>query len=242
MTAPTAVGLTTEGVIPKFIPGSNVLYLGTRAVWSQEVDADFAYFEVKATLTNSDSATNYTWGPMTGGSGLPRTRETSMCLYDATGGFQGHVRVRAVNRSGAVSAWTYLGNAGSAMTEGIGSVAKQDDHDMFTTGMKTGAGGSVKKVLTRHPVLDVFTTTGGTQTQFFDHDISGSGFLAKPDTGSLNVEGPWSGTAVVMAAYGQNQAGNTSTNARIMLVSTTPGVMLPAGASFIVTGELLEYD
>jgi hypothetical protein len=128
--SPTGGALSPDGVIPRYIPGTEVLNFGTRVTWNPNTEKDFSFYEVKATSTNSDSATDYTWGNL-------QTTETRAWLYNATLP-PGHVRIRAINRTGSASSWVYLGNANAFASLGIGSMGGQNAGNVSITG------GSVK--------------------------------------------------------------------------------------------------
>jgi hypothetical protein len=126
---PSGGALSATGVIPKNNPtrGSYPLtYFGTVVSWSKNTEADLAYYELKATATNSDAATDYTWSIEGDGTGSPmRIRAENACIYNGTA-VSGFVRIRAVNSSGVASAWASLGNANTAATLGVGAAASMN--------------------------------------------------------------------------------------------------------------------
>ncbi len=130
-TAPTKTGapatptgglLQASGVVPKFYTSTSIHLFGSCVSWTPNADADLAYYEVKATLTNSDAATDYSWTQYDGGSPLMRVTEPRLIIYNLSLDI-GHVRIRAVNTSGVASAWAYLGNANSYASIGVGNAA-----------------------------------------------------------------------------------------------------------------------
>lgn len=125
--------LSRDGVIPVFIPNTSQLYFGTRVSWTANTERDFAYYEIKATTTDSDAATNYSWFASAGVPTVYQTRETEFFLYNATLP-PGYVRVRAVNRANVSSSWTALGNANGFATIGTGTISSQDSDDVNVTG------------------------------------------------------------------------------------------------------------
>jgi hypothetical protein len=118
--APTGGTLSKDGVRPKYFPGTEVFLFGTRIGWAPNTEKDFAYYEIKGTTTNSDGATDYSWTPYDGANSFVQTRDTECFLYNAVLG-AGFVRIRAVNRTGAASAWVSLGNANAIGNASIGT-------------------------------------------------------------------------------------------------------------------------
>ena len=133
--SPTGGNLSGDGVKPKYFPGTEVFLFGTRIGWTPNTEKDLAYYEIKATTTDSDSATNYSWTPYDGANSFIQTRNTECFLYNATLG-AGYVRIRAVNRAGVASGWVSLGNANSVgnASIGTGSMAGQNNSDVDVTG------------------------------------------------------------------------------------------------------------
>ena len=129
---PTGGALSGDGVIPNYIVGTLVLNFGTRISWNANTERDLAYYEVKATVVDTDGDTTYSWFPSSGG-GLARVVGTEEFLYNAVNG-AGFVRVRAVNRSGSASGWHRIGNANSASSIGTGSMAAQNATSVTITG------------------------------------------------------------------------------------------------------------
>jgi len=222
VTAPTGATLSTTGVKPRYIPGTTLFNFGTRVSWDSNTQSDFAYYEVKATGTDSDAAVNYTWG---GDSpDLPyRTRDPYAFLYSQTLS-SGYVRVRAVNRTGTASAWTSVGNANGTAVYGTGTISRYNDTDVTVTGIKTGGGSSTRQVLVRYEVSDVVTLTGGATTEVITIDITNRGFSAKPDAGWLQCANDTN----ISGAYDFDAAGNSSTVAYFNLQSID-GTNLPSG-------------
>lgn len=133
---PTSGTLSATGVIPKNNPARlsyPLCFFGSLVSWSKASNSDFAYFELKATLNDTDGDTNYTWSDQGDSSGgLMRLTDNSICIYNSTAG-AGYVRVRAVNTSGAQSAWLRIGNANSACTIGLGEAASMNQGTSSTT-------------------------------------------------------------------------------------------------------------
>jgi hypothetical protein len=233
--APTGGALTTDGVTPKYLPGTKVLVFGTRVFWDKPSDPDYGYTQIKATFTNSDGATDDTWVTLAG-PGI--TNEKTITLYNAFLN-PGYVRIRHVNRTGTPSAWVALGNANGTATIGLGSISAQNTDSVETTGLAMGSGGSVQSVMARFPFNSVVTTAGGAPTEKINFDISGRGFAAKPD-GMLSPTST-SNDPNVGFRYDWDDAGNSSTNAVIELF-TIDGSNLPGSASFRITPEFWENN
>jgi hypothetical protein len=236
VTTPTGGTITSDGVKPKYFPGTTSFVFGTRVGWAANTQSDFAYYEVKATTTDSDGATNYSWTPLDGANFFVTTRATECFLYSATL-VAGYVRVRAVNRTGTASAWASLGNANAVgnASIGTGDISKYDDSDVTTTGIKTGGGSSTRQINVIFSDSVVVTLAGGATTESFNVSLTNRGFGAKPDIGTAQC----ASDANLVAAYDFDAAGNSSTNA-VVRVTTLDGTNVPAGnARFSV--EFTEY-
>ena len=234
VTAPSGATLSTEGVKPKYIPSTTIFYFGTRVSWTANSDSDFAYYEIKATATNSDGAVDYTWGSDSS-AGITRSRENFVFLYNAT--LQaGFVRVRAVNRTGTASAWTSVGNANGTAVIGTGSVSKYNDTDVTTTGIKTGGGSSTRQVNVRYEVSEVKSLTGGAATETINIDTTNRGFSAKPDAGWIQC----ASDSNIIGVYDFDNASNSSTTSYFDL-RTVDGTNIPAGNQRFSIG-LVDYS
>lgn len=221
--APSSATISTDGVKPKYLPGTQVFLFGTRVGWAKNTESDLSHYEVKATTTDSDGATDYSWTAYDGANFFVTTRDTECFLYSASAG-AGYVRVRAVNRSGVASSWTRIGNANSAASIGTGTVAKYNTSDVTVTGLKTGGGTSTRQVNVVFTDSVVVTLTGGALTESFNVSLSNRGFSAKPDSGLAQC----SNDANIVAAYDYDAAGNSSTNA-VVRITTLDGGNLPSG-------------
>ena len=222
VTAPTNVTLSTTSVKPRYVPGTLVLNFATRCSWDANTQSDFAYYEIKATTTDSDAATNYSWA-FDGPDQPYRTRDTFAFLYNATNQI-GYVRVRAVNRTGTASAWVSAGNANGTSTAGIGDIARYNSTDVTTTGLRTGGGSSTRQINVRYEVSDVKSLTGGATTETISIDTTNRGFSAKPDAGWIQC----ASDANIVGVYDFDNASNSSTTSYFDLV-TVDGTNLPAG-------------
>ena len=222
VTAPTSVTLSTTSVKPRYVPGTLVLNFATRCSWDANTQSDFAYYEIKATTTDSDAATNYSWA-FDGPDQPYRTRDTFAFLYNATNQI-GYVRVRAVNRTGTASAWVSAGNANGTSTAGIGDIARYNSTDVTTTGLRTGGGSSTRQVNVRYEVSEVKSLTGGAATETISIDTTNRGFSAKPDAGWIQC----ASDANIVGVYDFDNASNSSTTSYFDLV-TVDGTNLPAG-------------
>lgn len=114
--APSGATLSANGVSPVLIAGN--YSFGCVASWTANTEADFDHYEAKATGTDDDSATDYTWGAWGNAAGQDSITDATVTFYNYFGS-AGYVRVRSVNRSGVASAWTRFGNANSAMSTGV---------------------------------------------------------------------------------------------------------------------------
>lgn len=232
VTAPGGATLSTTGVKPRYIPGTTLFHFGTRVSWNANTQSDFEYYEVKATATNSDGAVDYTWAG-DGPDSPYRTRDTYAFLYNAT--LQaGFVRVRAVNRTGTASAWTSVGNANGTAVIGTGSVAKYNDTDVTTTGIKTGSGSSTRQVNVVYETNEVVTIAGGGTSENVNISLSNRGFSAKPDDGIVVVE-----DVLYAGFYDSQAAGSTSTNAVVKIFRNDGGVL--GSGNLRLSGRFTDY-
>ncbi len=233
--APTGGALSPDGVAPKFFSGTRVQVFGTQVSWSPNTESDFAYYEIKATLTNSDAAVDYTWGAFDGTSNFEiETTEQRCFLYNAT--LQsGFVRIRAVNRSGIASAYVLLGNANNFASLGTGTISRQDANNLATTGIQTGGGSSTRQVNVIFSDSAVPTLAGGSPTETFQVSLSNRGFSAKPDIGVAQC----SSDANIVAAYDFDDVNNSSVIA-VIRVATIDGANIGAGP-YRFSVEFTEY-
>jgi hypothetical protein len=234
VTAPTNATLSTTGVKPRYVPGTTVFQFATRVSWDANTQSDFAYYEVKATATDSDGAVDYSWGS-DGAQLLHKTRDTFAFLYNATNQ-AGFVRVRAFNRTGTASSWVSVGNANGTSTIGTGSISKYADTDVTTTGIKTGGGSSTRQVNVRYEVSEVKSLTGGAATETINIDTTNRGFSAKPDAGWIQC----ASNSNIIGVYDFDNVSNSSTTSYFDLVSVD-GTNLPAGNQRFSIG-LVDYS
>lgn len=230
--APSGATLSTTGVKPRYIPGTTLFHFGTRVSWNANTQSDFAYYEVKATATNSDAAVDYTWASDSADL-LYRTRDTFAFLYNAT--LQaGWVRVRAVNRTGTASAWTSVGNANGTAVVGTGTVSKYNDNDVTTTGIKTGGAASTRQVNVIYETNEVVTIAGGGTSENVNISLSNRGFSVKPDDGIVVVE-----DVLYAGFYDSQAAGSTSTNAVVKIFRNDGGVL--GSGNLRLSGRFTDY-
>ena len=223
---PSGSSLSKVGVTPKLIESTREYYFGTRASWTPNTETDFDHYEIKATATNSSSATDYTWFGEAGGSNsLVSTKANTMCLYAATPS-TGFTFLRAVNRSGVASAWVYVGLAADNAFLGAGTVSAQDKSDVSVSGIKTGStsASSVRQVAAVFQESAVVLLSGGSPTETFSVDISNRGFSTKPDVGVAGCASDGN----LIAAYDFDHASNSSSTAYVR-AATLDGSNIGAG-------------
>jgi hypothetical protein len=230
---PTGGTFTGDGVKPKYFTGTLVFLVGTRIGWAPNTESDFDYYEIKATTTNSDAATDYSWTPFDGANFFVTTRDTETFLYTSTIG-AGYIRIRAVNRSGVASSWASLGNANSAASVGTGTVSKYNDSDVTTTGIKTGGGSSTRQVNVVYEINDVFAITGGATTYDLSISLTNRGFSTKPDDGLVAVE-----DVLYQGFYDSQAAGSTSTTAVIKIYRNDGGTL--ASGNLRLSARFTDY-
>jgi hypothetical protein len=205
--------------VQAFVSSIGAIPFGSRASWTSPADPDIAYYEYKATLTDSDSAVDYSW------STLKTTKELFVDLYNFSIQ-QGFFRVRAVDKSGNAGPWAAATGNLNSMTyirRASGNMAGQDSNDVSTSGISTGQSGSPTKVLARHSGYTTKTFSGGSPAETFDISLSGLGFSTSPDGGSVQCN-----NVNLKAGYNKGDPASTSTNARCF-VATLDGTNIPSG-------------
>jgi hypothetical protein len=210
------------------------LYFGAHVSWSVNSDKDFAYFEVKSTTTNSDAAVDFVWFPANGTAGLYQTREPFFDYYRVDVQ-NGHVRIRAVNRSGTPSAWHYAGNIASYTAVIGGNMSLQNKTDVTTTGITQGAGSLQRQVVARQPVYKQINLTGGAASETYSLDITNWGFSAAPDVGWFQS----ADQGGMLIRYDYDSSSSTSAELRITMAD---GSNVPTWTNMEITGELAEYS
>lgn len=148
-----------------------------------------------------------------------------------------YFRVRAV-KDGLPGPW---GGGGVNLNLGYWGLPARDmveqNSDAVTvTGISTGNGASVAKVLARCPYAGHVTATGGAASEDFNLDLTGRGFSTRPDTGLLTTGSPDFGVE-----YWPGTAGNSASNAVITLYRRD-GAPIGAGAEIDLNGEFTEID
>ena len=227
-TAPAAPIAFSPALSPNVEPRKvgAVFAFGSLAQWQENTEQDFAYYEVKATLTNSDAAVDYTWG-------YGEIFEARFTFYNAL--LQaGHVRVRSVNRSGVASAWTYFGNANGFASLGLvfGTAAES-----VAEGNDTRITGAAQKASNLSDVASPSTARANLGINRFSHVQSlagGSPTETFTFTHSLGTTQDYVLAACVdpandvLIAHDYGAAGNNS-NDTVFQVATADGSNISAG-------------
>ena len=242
-TAPTT---PSAGVISSKAPAVltwavSDLYFGAHVSWAVNSDKDFAYFEIKSTTTNSDAAIDYIWFAANAAAGLYQTREPYFDYYrqDVQ---NGHVRIRAVNRSGAVSAWHYAGNIASYTQVIGGNMSLQNKSGVAITGgtaeLSTTRTASlvVSSAIASNPRANLalfagtevanISPTGTVTSVNLDVDITNRGFTAKPDWGIIQIY-----DTNFLGVY-DFDTGSSATNARFVIFSVDGGNLASGNRRF----------
>jgi fibronectin type 3 domain-containing protein len=174
--APASTSLSSDGVKPLLITG--VFAFGVIAKWNLNTEADFSHYEIKATITDSDAATDFSWAVNGVSNRLEIIYEAQCALYNLTNGV-GYVRVRSVNRSGVASAFVRIGNANSSSNLGLNfgtasqTIAAGDDSRITGSAQKASNLSDVASPSTARANLGinrfshVENLTGGAPTETF---------------------------------------------------------------------------
>ena len=235
--APTSISASKNGVAPNVLGSTGVLRYGSRLTWVAPTDKDIAYYEIKATTTDSDAATNYAWDDGRGSPALFTTELVVFTFYN-TSLLAGYVRVRAIDRTGNASAWLRYGNINDAAvaTLAAGNMLEQSKNDVQVTGIKTGGGSSTRQVNVRYEVSEVKTLTGGATTETINIDTTNRGFSAKPDAGWIQC----ASNSNIVGVYDFDNVSNSSTTSYFNL-QTVDGTNLPAGGQRFSV-QLVDYS
>lgn len=223
--APTGIAASKNGVAPNVLGSTGVLRYGSRITWSAPSDKDIAYYEIKATSSDSDGATDYAWDDGRGTAALYRTDLLSFTFYN-TSLVAGYVRVRAIDRTGNASSWLRYGNINDSTvaTLAAGNMTEQSASNVQVTGFKTGGGSSTRQVNVRYEVSEVKSLTGGSTTETINIDTTNRGFSAKPDAGWIQC----ASDSNIVGVYDFDNASNSSTTSYFNL-RTVDGTNVPAG-------------
>lgn len=234
--APSSGTLSAEAPAKKNMAGTGYL-VGARARWSVVTDPALAYYEVKATLTDSDSATDYVWVASSAvlfviPAAPQKLFETTYDLYSESPASNAYVRVRAVNNTGIASSWLRIGDALGTASAGAGNLAVQSSSDVTTTGITTGSS-AVNKVKRRQPYIAGITLTGGAVTETYNLNISSYGFTVAPDVANFSAT-DWSNVEI---RYDWDDSTSSNLVLRIRMID---GTNLPT--SLIISGEIIQYN
>lgn len=223
--APTSIAASKNGVAPNVLGSTGVLRYGSRITWTAPSDKDIAYYEIKATTTDTDGATDYAWDDGRGSPALFTTELVAFTFYN-TSLLAGYVRVRSIDRTGNASSWLRYGNINdpAVATLAAGNMLEQSKNDVQVTGIKTGGGSSTRQVNVRYEVSEVKSLTGGATTETINIDTTNRGFSAKPDAGWIQC----ASDSNIVGVYDFDNVSNSSTTSYFNL-RTVDGTNLPAG-------------
>ena len=229
---PASTSLSSDGVKPLLITG--VFAFGVIAKWNPNTETDFSHYEIKATITDSDAATDFSWAVNGVSNRLEIIYEAQCALYNLTNGV-GYVRVRAVNRSGVASAFVRIGNANSASNLGLNfgtatqTIAAGNDTRITGSAQKASNLSDVASPSTaranlginRFSHVETFTSVGAASATFtFTHSLGTvqDYVLAQCVDPANNL----------LIAHDYAAAGNTS-NATVFKVETIDGSNISDG-------------
>jgi hypothetical protein len=229
---PASTSLSSDGVKPLLITG--VFAFGVIAKWNPNTETDFSHYEIKATITDSDAATDFSWAVNGVSNRLEIIYEAQCALYNLTNGV-GYVRVRAVNRSGVASAFVRIGNANSASNLGLNfGTATQT----IAVGNDTRITGSAQKASNLSDVASPSAARANLGINRFSHVQSltgGSPTEAFTFTHSLGTTQDYvlascvDPTNDLLIAHDYGAAGNNS-NDTVFQVATADGANISAGS------------
>lgn len=229
---PASTSLSSDGVKPLLITG--VFAFGVIAKWNPNTETDFSHYEIKATITDSDAATDFSWAVNGVSNRLEIIYEAQCALYNLTNGV-GYVRVRAVNRSGVASAFVRIGNANSASNLGLNfgtatqTIAAGNDTRITGSAQKASNLSDVASPSTaranlginRFSHVETFTSVGAASTTFtFTHSLG-----TVQDYVLAQCVDPAND---LLIAHDYAAAGNTS-NATVFKVETIDGSNISDG-------------
>lgn len=201
-------------------------------------DADFSHWEIKAVSANSSSSTSYNYDNGSGTAALYRTIEPRFYFYN-NGSVLTYVFFRPVNTSGGAGAWYGVGSALPASPAG-GDMMVQNKDSVEVTAIKTGGSGA-RNVKARYQESVVVDLVGGSALEDFAINISGRGFTAKPDIGTVQVSGASvSDFRKMGATYVYDHGSNTSSTAYVTVFRLDGGNLADEFVRLSI--EFIEYD
>ena len=194
--------------------------------WVKPSDKDVSYYEIKVTNTDSDAAVDYRYTSYAGVS-LMTTEDTHIDVkYNFSAPVSGYVRIRAYDITGNAGAWASGGqiNSSTRLNGGAGDLAAQNSSATEVSGIQTGSGSSVVKIVARFEYSEVKTLTGGSPTETVSFSLTNRGFGTKPDQGQVQC----ASNSLISCRYNFDHASNSSTVAYVEL-QTIDGSNIPAG-------------
>ena len=242
-TAPTRTTAPTWAANFVLTPGNSSNYRGgivteggTRVMacqidYSTCFDPDFSHFEIYLGMLGlSEAQVSANWA------GIPLTTLDTRIIQPIATTTPVALYVRAVNRSQVKTAWAATASLVGYMGYPSGDMVNQSANAITTTGIATGNGASVRRVLCRYQVTAVVTLAGGAPAEDVGIDISGRGFSTKPDTAAVEV----ASSNDVGCYYNWDNGSNSSSSAWIKF-HTFDGSNL-VGGNYRVSIEFIEYD
>lgn len=226
---PTGLSLTgpssTNPIPPQYLGAGGPQLFAATLKWTPSTSLDVIAYEWG--ISSSSTTAPSTWVKTT-------ANPPALNVYTATLLPQ-FVWLRSVDSSGNRSPGVCCAtNLNSVVSLPAGTISNQNVDSVSVTGIQTGSGTSVPKVLVRCPKSIIYTTTGGAPTETITVDLTGAGFSVRPDACSISFTSP---NPNVRAYY--NQGSSTSTSAKIVL-ATIDGTAFGVSWAYGLSLEFLD--
>lgn len=225
----------TDSVPIQYSTTTGGISYATIVTWDSPADIDVVAVELS--LQSGTSSPSSGGSKPTSGLYTPEQGEKGVPYYlDNPSFLSSSVWARFWDASGNSSSWSYEGTTANWSASYSGNITQQDADDVNVTGISTGDGSSVQKILAVYAPNPVISLTGGSPSETFTVDLTNRGFSTKPDTGLIQCMTD----ANIVGYYDFDNASNTSTTA-YFYVETRDGTNLPSGYQRFSI-QVIEYD